>query len=382
MNPRSKPSAPSSLSGTAEGLWFNPHVAALPVYNAGLSVSAARTISGKHDIARLGSNENPHGCSPAVLKALASAAFEPWRYSDPVCTDLRAALSRHTGVPAQEIVVGNGSEEMIAAVSRAFLTVDSTAVTVVPSFGLHEIEPLAIGAKVIKVPMTADMQFDVAGLEKALAAKPQLLLLSSPWNPVGSALNHEQLARVVKACSPATLFMLDEAYFEFAAPDVPNGIEVLRAAGINHVVLRSFSKAYGLAGLRVGFAACSNAEIARVVAAAKTPFNVNLAAQLAAIAALGDDAWMKDTVKVIRAERERTRTNLEAIGLKPAPSFANHLFFDCGTDAAELGKKLLQDGIIVKAWRERGYETYLRASTGTAEENDRLVASLKKHLNR
>ncbi len=382
MNPLPKPSAPSSLAGAAEGLWFNPHVAALPVYNAGLSVSAARAISGHQDIARLGSNENPHGCSPDVLRALSGAAFEPWRYSDPVCTDLRAALSRHTGVPAQEIVVGNGSEEMIAAVSRAFLTVDSTAVTVVPSFGLHEIEPLAIGAKVIKVPMTADMGFDVAGLERALAAKPQILLLSSPWNPVGSALSLEDLMRIAKACSPSTLFMLDEAYFEFAAPDVPNGIEVLRASGIAHVVLRSFSKAYGLAGLRVGFAACSNPEIARVVAAAKTPFNVNLAAQIGAIAALGDDAWMKDTVQRIRAERERTRAGLTAIGLKPAPSYANHLFFDCGTDAGDLGIKLLQDGIIVKAWRERGYETFLRASTGLPQENDRIVASLKKHLNR
>ena len=109
---------PASLSL----LSFNPHVSALPVYNAGLSVSAARALSGLQDIARLGSNENPHGCSPEVLKALSSSALEPWRYSDPACTELRAALSRHLGIDAADVVVGNGSEEMIAAISRAFLT--------------------------------------------------------------------------------------------------------------------------------------------------------------------------------------------------------------------------------------------------------------------
>jgi histidinol-phosphate aminotransferase len=365
-----------------EGLWFNPHIASLPAYNAGLNVAAARAISGKHDIARLGSNENPLGCSPAVLKALSGAELEPWRYADPACTDLRAALSLHVGVDAQQIVVGNGSEEMIAAISRAFLTAGSTVVTVVPSFGLHEIEPLAIGARVVKIPMTPDFDFDIPALELALAAKPQIFFLSSPWNPVGPALSYDALARLIKATTPSTLFVLDEAYFEFAGADMPDGIQLLRAAGIAHVVLRSFSKAYGLAGLRVGYAVCANAEIARVIAAAKTPFNVNAAAQIGAIAALSDDVWMKAAVEHIRLERDRVARAIAAMKLKVATSFTNFLFFDCETDATAVGKQLLQEGIIVKAWREKGYETFLRATIGVKDENDRLIAALKKHLKR
>ncbi|MHB1205812.1 MAG: aminotransferase class I/II-fold pyridoxal phosphate-dependent enzyme [Rhodospirillaceae bacterium] len=363
-------------------LAFNPHVAALPAYNAGMSVARARSLSGHTDIARLGSNENPLGCSPKVMAALASSAFEPWRYADPACAELREVLGRHVGADPAEIVAGNGSEEMIAAISRAFLIPGASVLTVVPSFGLHEIEPLAVGAKVIKVPMTADLSFDIPALEAELKKAPQIFFLSSPWNPVGPALDGAALDRLIKAAAPTTLFVLDEAYFEFMAAGMPNGIKVLRAAGIPHVVLRSFSKAYGLAGLRVGYAVCSDAEIARVVAAAKTPFNVNAAAQIGAIAAIGDDAWMKNAVAVIRAERERTLAALTAMGLRAADSHTNFLFFDCGTDAAEVAKGLLAEGIIVKAWREKDYETFLRATTGNPSENDRLVAALKKCLKR
>ncbi len=361
-------------------LSFNLHIAALPVYNAGISVSAARAFSGLTDIARLGSNENPYGCSPAVLEALSSNALEPWRYSDPACAELRGVLARYVDVDKEEIVVGNGSEEMIAAISRAFLTAGASVATVVPSFGLHEIEPLAMGAIVVKVPMTADLGFDIPALERALAEAPEIFFLSSPWNPVGPALSHADLARLINAASPRTLFVLDEAYFEFAGDGSPDVIKVLRGAHISHVVLRSFSKAYGLAGLRVGYAVCADAEIARVLTAAKTPFNVNAAAQIAAIVALGEDVWMKEAVAKICVERERTRVALEDMGLRVAKSHTNFLFFDVGTDAAKLGADLLRDGIIVKAWRERGYETFLRATTGRPEENFRLIAALKKHL--
>lgn len=371
---------PSRRAGSA--LAFNPHVAALPAYNAGMNVAVARSISGRNDIARLGSNENPYGCSPAVLQALSSAEFEPWRYADPACRDLRSAIGSKVGIAPEQIVVGNGSEELIAAISRAFLVPGGAATTVVPSFGLHEIEPLAAGASVTKVPMTADLDFDLDALERALSLAPQIFFLPSPWNPVGPALGLAALERLARATSPATLFVLDEAYREFADPSTPDGIEVLQRLGISYVVLRTFSKAYGLAGLRVGYAVCSDAEIARVIAAAKPPFNVNAAAQIAAIAALGDEAWMKDSVAQICEDRERVRKALVALGLRVAPSQTNFLFFDCGVDSTKLAADLVRDGIIVKAWRESGYEHFLRATIGRPEENDHLVRMLAKHLGR
>lgn len=360
----------------ADTLAFNPHVAALPPYNAGMNIAVARSITGRADIARLASNENPDGCSPAVLAALSSPALEPWRYADPACTALRAALGRKLDVAPDTIVVGNGSEEMIAAVSRAMLVPGSRVATVVPSFGLHEIEPLAQGAEVVKVPMTADLAFDLDALERSIAAGPRIVFLSSPWNPVGPALDRSSLERLLAAVRPGTLFVLDEAYFEFADATCPDGLEILRESGVAFVVLRTFSKAYGLAGLRVGYAVCCNAELARVITAAKTPFNVNAAAQAAAIAALGDEAWMLASVERLRGERQRVAMTLQDLGFTVAPSQTNFLFFDCGGDSASLAAALLQQGIIVKAWREKGYERYLRVTIGTAAENDHFMSAL------
>lgn len=364
------------------GLSFNPHVAALPSYNAGMALSVAREISGHTDIARLASNENPYGCSPKVLAALASSAFEPWRYADPACRELRAALAKYLGIEAAEIVVGNGSEEMIAAISRAFLTPGALAVTVVPSFGLHEIEPLAAGARVIKVPMTADLTFDLPALEEALANRAQIFFISSPSNPVGVTLDRDAIVRLARAAGPSTLFVLDEAYREFTVPGFPDGIALLRELNVPHVVLRTFSKAYGLAGLRVGYAACSDAEIARVVTAAKTPFNVNAAAQLGAIAALEDDAWMRDAVARINVERERVRKVLDGMGVWAAQSQTNFLFLDCKGDGAEAAQFLLREGVIVKGWHEAGYRHFLRVTIGSTPENEKFIAALGKWLAR
>lgn len=355
---------------------FNRYVAALPPYNAGMSVARAREISGRQDIARLASNENPDGCSPSVLAALASPDFEPWRYADPACGRLRAALAQKLAVSVDEIVVGNGSEEMIAAISRAVLMPGASVVTVVPSFGLHEIEPLAAGARVVKVAMTPEFGFDVPALEAAIATGPRLVFLSSPWNPVGPALDRDALERLIAATGPGTLFVLDEAYFEFGGEDMPDALSLLRQAGIAHVVLRTFSKAYGLAGLRVGYAICSDAETARVVAAAKTPFNVNGAAQIAALAALDDEPWMLASVARLRDERRRMAEALRTMGYRTALSHTNFIFLDAGCDSVALERRLLMQGIIVKAWREPGFQSFIRVTIGHRWENDRLLEAL------
>jgi histidinol-phosphate aminotransferase len=362
------------------GVLVNPHIAALPAYNAGMNIALARQLSGHEDIAALASNENPDGCSPAVTAALGSAGFNPSRYADPACTTLRNALSKALDVPSAQIVAGNGSEELIAAISRAFLVEGASALTVTPSFGLHEIEPLATGAVVTKVPMTADMAFDIAALESALAKAPALFFLPAPSNPVGVSPTPAELERLVAATRPQTLFVLDEAYFEYMDDGHTDGMTLVRKGNFPCIVLRTFSKAYGLAGLRVGYAACSSAEIARVVAAAKPPFNVNAAAQLAAVAALEDQAWMHASVQRAKTERTRLASALADLGIFAAKSQTNFLFFRTSLPSELIAKALLADGIIVKPWREAGYETWVRASVGTAGENDRFLASLKQAL--
>lgn len=354
---------------------LNPHIAALPAYNAGMSITAARKHSGLQDIAALASNENADGCSPRVAAALAS--LNPSRYSDPACTTLRAALSDKLHVPADRIVVGNGSEEMIAAVCRAVLCPGAVVATVCPGFGLHEIEALANGAKVEKIAMRADLDFDLPAIIARLKQAPAIFFLSSPSNPVGPALDRESLDSILAAVAPQTLLVLDEAYFEFTDEDMPDGLAALSATNLSWVVLRTFSKAYGLAGLRVGYAVMSDDRLARAVTAAKTPFNVNAAAQVAAVAALADDAWMRSSVATLKRERARVADAVSAIGLPLARSQTNFLFIDIGWDSRAGLDHFLSKGIIVKPWKEEGYETFIRVTIGRPSENDRFLDALR-----
>jgi histidinol-phosphate aminotransferase len=354
---------------------LNPHVAALPPYNAGMNIAAARKLSGRADIAALASNENPDGCSPRVLTALAN--LNPSRYSDPACTTLRGALSDKLGVATNRIVIGNGSEEMIAAICRAVLCPGAKVTTVCPGFGLHEIEALANGATVDKVVMGPDLDFDLPGIIAALAKAPAIFFLSSPSNPVGPALDTASLDQIIAAVPRETLLVLDEAYFEYADVDTPDGLAVLSSSGLNYVVLRTFSKAYGLAGLRVGYAVFSDDRLARAVTSSKTPFNVNAAAQIAAVAALEDEVWMKASVGSMTEERTRVAEAVGSMGLRAARSQTNFLFIDVGLDSQKAFDHFLSHGIIVKPWKEKGYETFIRSTIGTQAENDRFIAALQ-----
>ena len=355
---------------------FNPNIERLPIYNAGMAVGRARAISGKQDIARLASNENPYGCSPLVREALAASAFEPWRYPDPQCTALRGALSERLGVSADQIVIGNGSEELIAAIARAVLVPGDATVTVLPSFGLHEIEPLAAGSTVFKVPLTPQLEFDIEVLHEAIASRPKLVFLSSPSNPVGCILGQADLETLVRAVRPGTFFVLDEAYFEYAAKELPDSIALLKEAAVPMIVLRTFSKAYGLAGLRVGYAITQDARMAQVIAAAKPPFNVNMAAQMGALAALQDEAWMQDAVARTIVERDKVASHLYDMGFQTSQSKANSVFFNTGMDSGLVADYLVEQGVIVKPWRESQYQQYIRVSAGTAGENNLFVDQL------
>jgi histidinol-phosphate aminotransferase len=362
---------------TSHGLRCNPHIDALPAYNAGMNIAVARAATGLSHFARLASNENPHGCAPAVIDALASNAFEPWRYNDPAAAELRTKLAGHLDIPFERIVVGNGSEELIAAATRAFVGASDEFVTVLPSFGRHEIEALAVGAKVTKLDMSSELDFPLDALVAALARRPAIVMLSSPWNPVGASLSAAGLQRLIDATLPGTLFVLDEAYIEFADAETPNGIEMLRSSGLAYLVLRTFSKAYGLAGLRVGYGACSHDDIARMITGAKTPFDVNVAAQFAAIAALDDQTWMRATAARIVAERDRVAAAIADMGLPASVSQANFVFFDCGAESDTFALALLHRGVIVKDWREPGYTHFIRASIGSAADNDQLLAAIE-----
>jgi len=358
-----------------------PEVRHLPVYNAGLSSAAVRQRHGVEHIARLGSNENPYGPSPAVSAALATLADDIWTYPDPSCMALKDAISAGTGVDPQRILVGNGSENLLELLCLAFLQPGDRVVTQTPSFGLHVIYPQMMGAKVETVALDAQLGYAVDAWVAAAATAPKMLILCNPSNPVGCQYGRADFARILQATPERTLLVVDEAYYEYAVhdPDYPDSLALLRAWPGAWIVLRTFSKAWGLAGLRIGYGLASHAALAGLGDRVRTPFNVNHAAQLAALAAWHDPQHMRLGVHAAVQSRQRMARGLQALGvpgLRVAPSSANFLWLELGCDNGPVHEALLARGFITKAWKDPGFENCLRVSIGLPDQNQAFVEAL------
>ncbi|HEV7835412.1 MAG TPA: aminotransferase class I/II-fold pyridoxal phosphate-dependent enzyme [Caballeronia sp.] len=369
-----------SVADFIEGL--RADVRGLPAYNAGLSGEFVRARYGVSHVAKLGSNENPRGASPAVLAHLAQSttAGTLALYPDPSCSALRALIAERLAVDPEQLLFGNGSEDLLAIAAHTFLAPGDEVITVIPSFGLHIIYPQSVGAKMVTVPMRSDFEFDIDALVAAISPRTRMLIISNPSNPVGCAMDVNDMRRLLNGVSPGTLVLWDEAYFEYACDEdgYPDSLAVLRESGLPWLLLRTFSKAYGLAGLRVGYGVASAPELAGLMNRVRTPFNINQIAQQAAAVGFGDQAHVAASVKDARSGREWMRAALIGLGVNPARSRANFLFFDCGKDAAKLAGRMLEDGVIVKPWREPGYENCMRVSVGNAADNALFIRSFER----
>jgi histidinol-phosphate aminotransferase len=362
-----------------------PEVPALPPYNAGLSSEAVRSRYGVERIARLASNENPFGASPAVARALVDLARRAGVYPDAHCTTLRTAIAERTGALGEQIVIGNGSESILQMLCQAFVSPGDRVLTQRPAFGLHEIYPRMMGAEVELLPLTPSLEFDLDAWCEALARAPKLAMLANPSNPVGCMFDAPAFDRLLSATPAGTLLVIDEAYYEYArlAKGFPDALAALRAQQRPWILLRTFSKAWGLAGLRVGYGIASDASLIQYLDRVRTPFNVNQAAQVAALAAWHDEAFMAKAVEETVALREvmvRQLHALKAPGLRIAPSAANFLFIDLGRPNGPVNEALLARGIIVKPWKDPGFENFIRVSIGSAEDNALFVRALAEIL--
>ena len=368
-------SAPDLLTRCARA-----QVRELPAYNAGLSSELVRQRYGAQQVSRLASNENPFGASPKVAQALTAMLPSVGLYPDANCLALRAAIASRTGAQPQEIVVGNGSENLLELLCLSFLSPGDRVLTLLPSFGLHEIYPRMMGADVRMLPVSAALEFDVDAWCAALSqeAAPKMVILSNPSNPVGCMLDATAFRRLVRDAPLETLLVIDEAYYEYAlhSPGFPDALTELRAQRRPWIVLRTFSKAWGLAGLRVGYGIASHACLVQMLDRVRTPFNVNMAAQTAAIAAWSDPDHMAASVRATVAQRDLMGAQLRALGLVVAPSATNFLFLDLQRPNGPVAEALLWRGIIIKPWKEAGYETFIRVSVGTEADNQRFVSAL------
>jgi len=360
-----------------------PEVPGLPPYNAGLSSEAVRSRYGVDHIARLASNENPFGASPMVGRALADLARRVGTYPDANCTALRAAIAERTGARAEQVVIGNGSESILQMLCQAFLSSGDRVLTQRPAFGLHEIYPRMMGAKVELLALTPALEFDLDAWCEALARGPKMAMIANPSNPVGCTFDAKAFARLLDATPAGTLLVIDEAYYEYArlARGFPDALAMLREQSRPWIVLRTFSKAWGLAGLRVGYGIASDGALIQWLDRVRTPFNVNEAAQAAALAAWSDEAFMTKAVAETVKQRELLVQQLRALawpGMRIAPSAANFLFIDLARPNGPVNEALLSRGIIVKPWKEPGFEHFIRVSIGSAEDNERFVGALRE----
>jgi len=341
-------------------------------------VLSARLGLAPEAIIKMDANENPYGPSPRVRAALAALPF-PHIYPDPESTVLRAALSRDTGVAAANLLAGAGADELIDLIMRLFLQPGDVVIDCPPTFGMYSFDTAVNAGCIIRVPRRADFSLDVEAICAVFQAPalihshtPKLLFITSPNNPDGSVISDGDLLRLLGL--PVGV-VLDEAYIEFHGPS--------RLAWVleheNLMVLRTFSKRAGLAGLRVGYAAFPAALMPHLWKV-KQPYNVSVAASAAAVAALEDAGYMSDMVARLTAERERLADCIATIPyLRPYPSHANFILCRViGRDARQLKLALEREGILVRYFNKPGLTDCLRISVGKPEHTDVLLAALRK----
>ncbi len=348
---------------------MEPYAPILPfdVLSAQLGIAPEKII-------KLDANENPYGPSPRVREALAAMPY-PHIYPDPESRRLRRALADYTGVPMDYLLAGHGADELIDLVMRLFVTPGDTIVNCPPTFGMYRFDAAVNGARVLSLPRQADFSLDLDSIVAVVAREPRvkLLYVASPNNPDGGLLPEDDLCRLLDL---PLVVVLDEAYVEFAGP------EHSRVAWVperdNLIVLRTFSKWAGLAGLRLGYGLFPLAIIEHLWKI-KQPYNVSVAAQVAGLASLADRGYLQANVARIVAERERLTDVLREFPyLHPYPSHANFVLCRVvGRDARALKEALAARGILIRYYASPGLTDHVRFSVGTPEGTERLMAELR-----
>jgi histidinol-phosphate aminotransferase len=326
---------------------------------------------------KLASNENPLGPSPKALEAIQASLSGLNRYPDGSAFYLKDAISKHFGLPQEQIVVGNGSNEIIELVIRTFLLPGEVAVQPYPTFLVYEKMVLAQGGRILSVPLK-DLRLDLRGIREKIINGVKIVFLNNPNNPTGTHIRQRELVGFLEEIPEDVLVILDEAYIEFAHdPNIAKGTSLLERFE-NLIVLRTFSKLYGLAGLRIGYGFLPR-RLADYVNRVRQPFNVNTLAQKAAIAALEDYDFVAKTLKLVREEKAFLYKNLEEMGLKYVPSQTNFFLVEVG-DGEEVYKAMLTQGVIVRSMKAFGLEGFIRISVGLREENERFLNALRRVL--
>ncbi len=357
---------------------IRPNVLRMRPYSPGKPISEVRRELGLENIVKLASNENPLGPSPKAVLAAQAAAKDLNVYPDGAAFELKTALSHKFGVPAEQVVLGNGSDDLIDVLARVLLGSPQDEVIMgEPSFVRYESAAEIADSVLKKIPHNSRLEHDLSVMAAAITGRTKIVFIANPCNPTGTIVRRKELDAFVRDLPPQAVLILDEAYYEFAVsdPDYPVSLDYLKA-GSNVVGLRTFSKAYGLAGVRMGYGFAPE-PLADAVLRARQPFGVNSVAQAACLAAIDDTEHVEKTVRVTQDGVIKLTKQLESLGAKVVPTHANFLYADFGVPTVPIFQRLLKAGYIVRTGDIFGDPTFLRISIGTPEEMDGFCAALK-----
>jgi len=347
----------------------------LPVYVPGKPIEEVERELKIHAV-KLASNENPLGPSPKAMAAARAVLGDSNRYPDGGTHLLREALAERRGVSTEEIFVGLGSSEIIDLASRVLLRAGLQGLTSEGTYAPFSVAIRASGAELVLVPQR-EFAFDLKAMSRAITPKTGVIYLANPNNPTGSAFTGKEFEEFLASVPDGVLVVLDEAYIDYATSmGLRDAVEAYRKRK-NLLILRTFSKVYGLAGLRIGYA-IGRPELLSAMNKLRTPFNTSGLAQAAALAALDDNEHVTRCIEMNARERKRLSEGLARLGFRPVPSEANFVFIVAGSDAQGMSDDLLQTGVIVRPLGWMGFAEAIRISVGTAEENDKCLSAMAR----
>lgn len=350
-----------------------PNILKVPPYVPGRSFNPTKDAAVK-----MASNENDLGVPDFVTQAMKECLDEIYLYPEGSGEELRERLAEFWGgVSADNFILGNGCDDIISMICETFLNPGEEVITGSPTFSYYEIASRIADARCVFVPLK-DYRYDLPGILKKITSKTKLIFICNPNNPTGAIVTKEEVNEFIRLVPDTVITVFDEAYAEYVdTPDFPDSVEYIRqSCGKNVILLRTFSKIYSLAGLRIGYG-ISNSEVIKYLNLVKKPFNVNRLAQRAALVSLEHKEWLDKSREVVFAGKEYLYKHLGKLGLRYVPTQSNFLLIELGADAKVIFDKLLSRGIIVRPTASFGLPDFIRVTIGTKEHNERFIKGLK-----
>lgn len=353
-------------------------VQALPEYRAARSLESVSREYGysEDEVIKLAGNENRFGCSRKVIEALNGQSGNFSFYPDINVTLLRNKLSEKHNIPGENLIFGNGSFELLSLIGAAYIEQGDEVIYNDPSFGWYLNVTRQNGGTIIKVPVNEDKGVDTSAIHSHISEKTKVIWLCNPNNPTGTLLTAEELADFINRVPRNILIVLDEAYVDFIDGEYIDTVDFVRKHD-NVILLRTFSKAHGLASFRIGYG-IADTKVIKALTKVKLPLNVSIASQTAALAALNDDEFTDFIVRTNRSQLEYYYSEFEELGLRYIPSNGNFILVNIGIDSSFAEKEFLKRGIVIRNGEEFGLPQWLRISVGRPEENRKVTETLKE----